>query len=235
MSTSSFDIRQELSALPFWKDLAEEERSAILNCSQIRAYRQGELIYAKDQECLGLIRVLRGAVRTFMLSEEGREIRLYGIGAGDTDVLSAACVMNEITFETQMVADQDTELLVVPAVCLSKFKQSNVFVRCFLFEKLGQRFSDAMHAMQAILFTRVDQRLAATLLQQAGGTGRLRATHEQLAKEINTAREVVSRTLKEMERQGLIRLGRGRIELTSLPGLRRLADTGSGVRGIVRQ
>ena len=224
MSTSSSKIETELGALPFWKDLSEGERSAVQGCAQIRTYGQGELIYAKDQACLGLIRVLSGAVRTFMLSEEGREIQLYRIEAGDMDVLSAACVMNEITFETQMVADRDTELLVVPATCLSRFKQTNVFVRCFLFEKLGQRFSDVMHGMQTLLFTRVDQRLAASLLRLSQGAGAVAATHEQLARDISSSREVVSRTLKELERQGLIRLGRGRVTLTDRPGLEALAD-----------
>lgn len=224
MSTSSSDIQTALSALPFWQHLSEGERRAVQSCAQLRNYRQGELIYAKDQECLGLIRVQRGAVRVFMLSEEGREIQLYRIDRGDTDVLSAACVMNEITFESQMVADRDTELLVIPALCLSRFKGSNVFVRCFLFEKLGQRFSDVMHQMQTILFVRVDRRLASALLELSDGEGTVIATHEKLARTINSTREVVSRTLKELEHQGLIRLGRGRITMIDRLGLRKKAD-----------
>ena len=64
------------------------------NCAQIRQYQKGELIYSHDQECLGLIKVLSGNIRTFMLSDEGREIVLYRLQSGDTDVLSASCVVN---------------------------------------------------------------------------------------------------------------------------------------------
>ena len=221
MSTSLSDIRNNLTALPFWGALTEQEQETMLSCAQIRSYTKDSLIYSKEQECLGLIRVLSGTVRTFMLSAEGREVWLYRVDAGETDVLSAACVMNQITFETQMVADTDCTLLIVPAVCLSVFKENNLHVRCFLFEKLGERFSDVMFKMQAILFTRLDQRIAGALLSHER-SGTVRITHEQLAGEINSTREAVSRILKDMERESLIKLGRGQIIITDPTALRLL-------------
>ena len=224
MSTSSSEIQKQLTALPFWGALTAREQETMRACAQIRSYAKGELIYSKEQECLGLIRVLSGTVRTFMLSAEGREIRLYRVDAGETDVLSAACVLNQIAFETQMVADSDCTMLIVPAVCLSVFKENNLHVRCFLFEKLGERFSDVMLKMQAILFTRLDQRIAeALLLHERGGT--VRITHEQLAGEVNSTREAVSRVLKDMERHSLIRLCRGQIALTDRDALRLLTES----------
>ncbi|MBR6040925.1 MAG: Crp/Fnr family transcriptional regulator [Clostridia bacterium] len=220
MSTSSSEIKKQLSALPFWGALTAREQETMCACAQIRCYAKGELIYSKEQECLGLIRVLSGAIRTFMLSDEGREVRLYRVDKNDTDVLSASCVMNQITFETQMVADENCTLLIVPAVCLKTFKENNLHVRCFLFEKLGERFSDVMLNMQAILFTRLDRRIAEALLSRGGTT--VRVTHEQLAGEVNSTREAVSRILKDMERQSLIRLGRGQITLIDPEALRRL-------------
>lgn len=209
MSTSL----SELKTLPFWRSLSLSEQEIMANCAQIRQYQKGELIYSHDQECLGLIKVLSGNIRTFMLSDEGREIVLYRLQSGDTDVLSASCVVNQITFETQMISDTDCELLIIPAVCLSAFKENNIHVRCFIFEKLGERFSDVMHRMQEMLFTRVDSRLAQALLHRAEQTGKteITVTHEQLAADINSSREVVSRTLKSMEKQNLLRLGRGRV------------------------
>ena len=221
MSTSSSEIKKQLSALPFWGALTAREQETMCACAQIRSYAEGELIYSKEQECLGLIRVLSGAIRTFMLSDEGREVRLYRVDEQDTDVLSASCVMNQITFETQMVADSDCTLLIVPAVCLKTFKENNLHVRCFLFEKLGERFSDVMLNMQAILFTRLDRRIAEELLSRGGTT--VRVTHEQLAGEVNSTREAVSRILKDMERQSLIKLGRGQITLSDPDALRMLA------------
>ena len=210
MSTSLSEIRKQLATLPFWGALTAVEQRTMESCVQIRKYEQDTLIYSKEQECLGLILVLSGKIRIFMLSEEGREIQLYTVSLGETDVLSASCVMNQITFETQMVADTDCSLLIVPAVCLSNFKENNLHVRCFLLEKLGERFSDAIHKIQAILFTRVDGRIAHVLLNKVQNN-KVCITHEQLAREINSTREVVSRVLKKFERKGIIRLGRGSI------------------------
>ena len=220
MSTSL----SKLKNLPFWQNLSLSEQEIMSNCVQIRRYQKDELIYSHDHECLGLIKVLSGEIRTFMLSDEGREIVLYRLKAGDTDVLSASCVVNQITFETQMVAESDCEILIIPAVYLSGFKENNLYVRCFIFEKLGERFSDVMSQMQKILFTPVEVRLSGAIrehLKQCKGS-EITVTHEQLAGEINSSREVVSRILKRMEHEGSIILGRGKITFTDTAHLRNI-------------
>ena len=210
----------ELETLTFWQHLRLSEQETIANCAQIRHYKKDEMIYSHDHECLGLIKVLNGEIRTFMLSDEGREVLLYRLKAGDTDVLSASCVVNQITFETHIVAESDCEILIVPAVCLSDLKEHNLHVRCYIFEKLGERFSDVMNQMQKILFTRVDVRLMDAIKEHTrhSGSNEITVTHEQLASEINSSREVVSRILKRMEHDGLIVLGRGRITVTDKSG-----------------
>ena len=212
--------------LPFLEYLTDEERARLEQCAYLRSCEKGSLIYSPEQECLGLVMVLSGEARAVMLSQDGREIVLYRLHQGDTDVLSAACVVNQITFETQMISDTDCELLIIPAVCLSVFKENNIHVRCFIFEKLGERFSDVMHGMQDMLFTRVDSRLTQALVQRAQQAGKpeISVTHEQLASQINSSREVVSRTLKRMEKQKLIRLGRGKITLLDPERLKHLRE-----------
>ena len=209
------NVNQKIRTLPFYSDLTQDERVRIENCARIREYKRNSLIYSPEQECLGLIKLLSGSLRTFMLSEEGREVVLYRMGEGEIDLLSASCVVNQISFETQMVADTDCTLLVIPATCLAEYKRNNLAVRCFIYEKLGERFSDVMKLMQTMLFTRIDKRIAALLREkaEASGTDEIRITHEEIAALINSSREVVSRTLKEMERSGLLSLGRGRITL----------------------
>lgn len=209
------NVSQEIKTLPFYKDLTQDEADRIAACARIKEYKKNSLIYSPEQECLGLIKLLSGSIRTFMLSEEGREVVLYRMGEGEIDLLSASCVVNQITFETEMVADADCTLLVIPAACLAGFKRNNLAVRCFIYEKLGERFSDVMKLMQTMLFTRIDSRIAALLNEkaEAGGSDEIRITHEEIASLINSSREVVSRTLKEMERSGQLKLGRGRIIL----------------------
>ena len=204
-----------LRDLPFWDDLTKAEQETVAGSMQKKHYPAGSVIHSREQACLGLIFVVSGEARTFMLSEEGREITLYRLSPGDMDVLSASCVLSQITFETQLVADTDCTLYVLPAVTLSALKDENIHVRCFIFEKLGNRFSDVMHGMQRILFTRVDVRIAEYLRDTVRETGSatVHITHEQLAREINSSREVITRILKQFEKTGAIKAGRGRIEV----------------------
>ena len=209
------EVKDYLKTLPIWKYLSKQEKEAVIKFTQIREYEKGNVIHSQEHECLGLIKVLSGDVRVFMMSEEGREVTLYQMKEDDLDVLSASCVVSQITFDTQMVADSDCVLLVVPAVYLSKLKEENIGVRSFIFEKLAGRFSDVMKTVQRILFTRIDSRLAMYLLDKSssGDIHHLYVTHEEIAREINTSREVASRVLKQLEEDEVIKLHRGKIEI----------------------
>lgn len=217
------ELKEYLKTLPIWNDLTNDEKDKIVKFTQIKEYEKGNIIHSKDHECLGLIKVLSGDVRVFMMSDEGREITLYQMGADDLDVLSASCVVNQITFDTQMIADNDCVLLVVPAVYLSLLKENNLNVRCFIYEKLTGRFSDVMKTVQRILFTRIDSRIAMYLLDKSskGNINHLYVTHEEIAREINTSREVASRVLKQLEDEGVIRLKRGKIDIIDKNVLKR--------------
>ena len=207
MSNTGFETK-----VPFWNNLTKGEKDIVKRFAHTRCYEAGSVIHSKEQECLGLIQVISGKVRAFMLSEEGREITLYEMKEDDIDLLSASCVVSQITFETQLVADTDCEVFIIPAVCMAELKEKNLAVRCFIFEKLGERFSDAMHVMQDILFVKLDRRIAQYVLSQAKGDS-IKTTHEEIAAKINSSREVVSRMLKEMEKEGIIKLGRGQIDI----------------------
>lgn len=150
-----------------------------------------------------------------MLSDEGREITLYRMKSGDMDVLSASCVVSQIKFDTEIIADTDCKLLILPAMYLSKLKEESIYVRCFVYELLGERFSDVMAAMQRILFTKVDSRIADYLLKEAQKTSSsiIKTTHEKIATEINSSREVASRILKQLENEGLVELSRGAVKI----------------------
>ena len=209
------EIRTYLEGLDFWDEISETQRLYILDNFTVRTYEKDSVIHARDNECLGLILLLEGRVRTFMVSEEGREITLYRMEVGETDVLSASCVVSQITFDTQMVADTDVRLAILPATYLSGLKEGDTAVRCFIFEQLASRFSDVMWTMQQILFSGVDARIATWLLDESGRTGSktLHTTHEQIAKEISSAREVVARMMKRFAQEGLVKSSRGTIEI----------------------
>ena len=185
---------------------------------------RGELIHGGGSDCLGQVMVLSGLTRTYVLSEEGREVTLFRLGEGDCCVLSASCVITQITFDTFMSAEMDCELLIVSSGAFGSLSDSNIYVRCFMYEQATARFSDVMWAMQNVLFRRFDQRLAAFLLEESGRTGsnEIRMTHEQLAQNTSSAREVVARMLKRFASDGLVDVRRGVIRILDAGGLEEL-------------
>ena len=168
--------------------------------------------------------VMQGEMRTYLLSEEGREVTLFRIYPNDLCVLSASCVISQISFDTQMSAQKDTEALIIPPNIVLLLKEKNLSVRCFLYELATKRFSDVMWAMQQILFKRLDQRLALFLMQESQrlGTDTIHMTHEQIAQQISSAREAVARMLKQFSEDGLVELKRGAIRLLDQKGLKAL-------------
>ena len=149
-----------LSTLLFWDKLNKAEKEELISYSDYKCFDQGSFIYSHDEACLGMVIVIKGEVRLAMLSEEGKEVTLYTLNEGDVEVLSASCVVNQITFETQIQAKEDTCLLILPAAILSKYKENNIYVRSYIYEILAERFSDVMWTLEQILFYKIDTRLA---------------------------------------------------------------------------
>lgn len=217
-------MMDSLARLPFWGDLTEQERDIVQKSAFLRRYEKGAQVHSGGQECLGLLLVLSGEIRTYLLSDEGREITLFRLYPGDLCVLSASCVLSQISFDTQLTAQQDTQVLVIPANVVARIKDTNLAARCYLYELATQRFSDVMWAMQQLLFQQLDQRLAAFLLAEYRRTGSptVAMTHEQLAQQISSAREAVARILKQFAEDGLVELKRGVITIRNPTGLEKL-------------
>ena len=223
-TTAVTKMESVLERLPFWKLLTDSEKELVQQNAVIRLYKKGTRMYSSERECLGMLFVMQGEMRTYLLSEEGREVTLFRIYPNDLCVLSASCVISQISFDTQMSAQKDTEALMIPPNIVLLLKEKNLSVRCFLYELATKRFSDVMWAMQQILFKRLDQRLALFLMQESQrlGTDTIHMTHEQIAQQISSAREAVARMLKQFSEDGLVELKRGAIRLLDQKGLKTL-------------
>ena len=210
-----------LHRLPYWDRLTSQEKEMVTVNSSIRHCEKGELIHGGLLDCIGQITVMSGEVRAYMLSEEGREITLFMLREGDTCVLSASCILSEITFETFMAAKAKTDVLVVHLGTFQKIIEQNLYARCFLYELATERFSQVMWAMQQILFMGFDRRLADFLLREYERTGSdtIHMTHEEIAEQVSSAREVVARMVKRFASEGLVSTERGTIKLTDIKAL----------------
>lgn len=140
-------MEQMAARLPFWSLLTDREQETVRRGAVTRRYEKGALIHDGGSECLGMLLVLSGEIRTYLLSDEGREVTLYRLYPDDLCVLSASCVISQITFDTQICAQRETEVLIIPASIVAALREQNLPVRCFLYELATQRFSDVMWAM----------------------------------------------------------------------------------------
>ncbi len=212
--------------LPFWNKLSAQEQSLCEMSAVINHYGAGTYLLGgcENQSCLGLIHILSGEIRAFVLSEEGREITLFRLKSGDTCVLSASCVLSQITFETQLCVTNDAEVLILPSAVFSKLMESNIYVRCYTYELATERFSTVMWVMQQIIFYGFDKRLAHFFLAEHKRTGQkeIRMTQEEIAESTNSAREVVARMLRQFASDGLIESKRGVVILKDLEGLEKI-------------
>lgn len=215
-----------LARLPYYGALSDAEMDVLRRSALLREYPRGGIIHGGGTECLGMSLVLSGLVRAYVLSGEGREVTLFRLYEGESCVLTASCVLSEITFDTFLAAERDTRLLIVPGGAFGELAEGNVNVKLYMYEQAVSRFSDVMWSMQNVLFRRFDSRLAGFLLEEygSGGSPEIRMTHEQIAQNTSSAREVVARMLKRFASDGLVEMRRGAIRLVDIPALRALAE-----------
>lgn len=212
--------------LPYWDDLSDKEKDLVAQRAVKVEFEKDEFIDGFNDACLGMIYVVKGSVRVFITSKEGREVTLFHIFEGDSCILSASCVIGEISLDVQLMAEDDTEILAVPAGTFSSLMDSNIHVKCFAYELSTKRFSTVVWVMQQILFDRFDERLARLLIGMYEKTGdeKIKMTQEDMAKEVNSAREVVARMLRQFADDGWVEINRGQITLTDIDALEDLFE-----------
>lgn len=212
--------------LPFWEHLSSDEKKLIIENSTITEYEKGRIIHSDEDKCLGMIYIISGEIRTYLLSEGGREITLFKLYDNDSCALSASCIISEITFPSQMKAEKDCKVLIISSSIFSKIANQNIYLKCYMYELLTKRFSSVVKTMEQLLFLRFDKRLATFLLSECKRTGsrEIHMTHEQIAQHINSAREVVARMLKRFELNGLVELKRGSIKIIDIEKIKTIND-----------
>lgn len=224
--TASQMTEQLKRFFPFWGRLSPDEQAFLVQSTSETHYEKGGIIHSGEQKCVGVLPILRGEVRAFLLSEEGREVTLYRLYAGDVCMLSASCVLKDITFDVHIDAQEDCDMLLIRSCAFQKLAEGNVYVDDYTHRVLTERFSDVMWAMQQILFMSFDRRLAVFLLDELSKTrgDTLKITHEQAAKLMGSAREVVTRMLKYFAAEGIVSLSRGGITVLSRQRLYELTE-----------
>lgn len=183
----------------------------------------GQQLFREGDSCSNFLLVLDGAVRVQKLSESGREIVLYRVEEGQSCVLTTTCMLGGRRYNAEAITETEVSAVALPDSAFQRAMNGSQGFREFVFGAYSDRVTELLMLIDAISFGRIDQRLAAHLVEQSAGEGTLQLTHQELARELGTAREVVSRVLKEFERRGMLQLGRGRIQLLDAEALRQAA------------
>lgn len=217
-----------LATFPGLEALSEDERRALE--SSVRRVRlpAGVHPFRSGERCEHYLFVLSGRIRVQMVAESGREIVLYRVGAGETCVLTTACLMSGEAYPAEARSESELEALMLPRQSFRALLDHSPAFRDFVFRAYGRRIASLMALIEEVMFRRLDVRLAQWLLERAEAEGsHLRVTHQQIAHELGSAREVVSRQLKDFERRGWLALGRGAVDIARPEALRTFLHTES--------
>ena len=216
-----------LEQFSFYSQASPAWQRKISEASSYAALPKRACFYREGDEVAQFALVGKGSIRVFKTGETGREITLYHVQEGQPCLVNMLCVFLGQRAMATAVIETPVEAVVISASAFRDWVQANDSIRHFIFETMAHRMVELMTVVEEVAFRRMDTRLASALLgrfQHQGQPGVVSATHEEIAAELGTAREVVSRLLKDLERQGALQLERGRIELRDDALLRRLAD-----------
>ncbi len=219
-----FEKSTAIQDLPFYEYLSDEQKEVVLNDSEIVVCKKGEVITGLINHCIGPFLILDGEVRAIIDDENCREITLFVLRDNEMGLLSAACILEHITFDAKFVVETDSVLLVIKSCAVKKIMEENIQVRCVIFETLADRFSFCMETLHNLLFTRYERRMAAFLVERYVYTGEteFNITQEEIAKMTSSAREVAGKTIRQFAQEGMIEYGRGKIKILDVQKLKKL-------------
>lgn len=211
------------SAFPRLAEVSKEVSCLVDKRARQISLNKGALIFGPGNPAENLLLLVSGTVRVQQLSEDGREIVLYRVHSGESCVLTTACLLAFEDYSAEGIAETDVEAIMIPRDTFDELMSMSKEFRAFVFDAYSRRITDLFMVIEEIPFKRTDIRVAQKLLELQDAKSVLHLTHQKLATELGTAREVISRQLKEFERRGWVNLSRGEIALRDPAAIGRLA------------
>lgn len=214
-----------VSNFPGLAKLEPEVAKPLLQTSQVVRLPEGTRIFGPGQAPEAYLLLVSGTVRVQQVSETGREIVLYRVSAGESCALTTACLMGYEDYQAEGIAETAVEAVAIPRATFDDLIARSATFRRFVFTAFSTRVTNLFRVIEDVAFLRIDVRLAQRLLDLANDAGHVALTHQQLAAELGTAREVVSRQLNEFQRRGWIAGSRGAIDILKRDALGTLASS----------
>jgi CRP/FNR family transcriptional regulator len=206
-------------ALPVLQDADPQIVREIMQAAIFTRIPAGRDVFVEGDLIDAIALLISGVVRVYKIGETGREITLYRFGLGESCILTANAILSRQSFPAIATVEQDAEAIMIPAESFRDWVRRYDFWRTYVFDLLSQRLSSVMAIVDEVAFRRMDTRVAALLLARGRSQNPIRITHQEIASELGSSREVISRLLEDLTSQGLIRLARGAIEILDYESL----------------
>lgn len=212
--------------LPVYDRLTESEKKTIDESVRPVSFDKGQIVYNSEKECLGPLFIVSGMLRACIYSDEGKEITVYRLLEGDMCLFAASCMMRSIQFNITIIADKPTEAYLIPAKVYKKLMENSAPLANYTNDIMGDRMTNVVWLIEQILWKSFDKRLAGFLLDEIAleESNTLKITHEKIAQHLGSAREVVTRMLKYFQAEGIVKLGRGTVEIIDEDSLYSMSD-----------
>ena len=211
---------------PMWNKLTTAQQNRLAGSITKHTAHKGTIVHNGSSDCIGLLLIQSGQFRSYILSEEGREVTLYRLFERDLCLFSASCMMPSIQFDVVIEAEKDTDYWRIPTDVYKSIMEQSAPLANYTNEIMASRFSEVMWLIEQIMWKSLDKRVAAFLLEEAAleDTNILQLTHETIANHLGTHREVITRMLRYFQNEGMIRLTRGSVEIIAADKLQMLQN-----------
>lgn len=216
----SQQFQRIVGALPFLQLADTSLQGEFRRAAFFARISVGKDIFVEGDTCESIALLLSGIVRVYKIGESGREITLYRFGEGQSCILTANAILNQKTFPAIAVVESDAEAVMIPADTFRDWVRRHDLWREFVFDLLSHRLASVMSIVDEVVFRRMDARVAGLLLDRAPGAKRIQVTHQEIAAELGSSREVISRILEGFASAGLITSYRGAVEILDAAELR---------------
>lgn len=213
-----------LQLFPQFSSLVDKTGQSVLVQSNINEVAANTTVFRQGDQCKNYFLIIEGSVKVFSRAENGREIVLYKIERGESCVLTTTCLLGKQRYPAEGVTETWVKFLSIPGELILDAINTSPHIREFIFASHSERLSSLIAFIGEVVFSRIDVRLAKYLLESAGKDNNVIKTHQTLATELGSAREVISRQLKDFERRTIISISRGSIKLIDRNQLQVISD-----------
>ena len=209
-----------LESYPMLRDVPATELESLLSQAHCIQLPAGAIVFDENQPCQGFPLIVSGSVRVIKTAANGRELQLYRVACGESCILTSSCLLGHSPYHARGITEEDVEMIVLPPKAFRALVAGHDAFRDYIFGLFSERLTELMQLVTAVAFQKLDQRLATLLIAKQNP---IRVTHQALADELGSVREIVSHLLKNFAEQGWVKLGREQIEVIDADALKRFS------------